>query len=347
MAKKILLTGATGYVGSKLLPRLLELGFEVHVLARNPDQHTFAHSGIIAFKGDIRDSVALSKAMTGCESAYYLVHGLQENEAFEYEEAKAAQVFTQCSNDLGLEKIVYLGGLGDENAHSPHLRSRHLTGSILALGRAKVLEFRASIVLGDGSTSYEIIKALVSRLPFLIDPKNLRELCQPIYWEDLIDYLVLGLQEQGLPSGIIEVGGTEQVSYADLLKMVAEHSSLERKVFSVPELDPRILAEVFELLVPEYARVGRHLIESLIYPTVVRNESSVQFFPEIKPRSIGDSLDKIGTIQSNLGTILSREHTLKVLLTLSHRFPEVTFFRGVNVQHTLQEFLTKQVSSFK
>ncbi len=348
MSKKILLTGATGYVGSKLLVRLLEMGEQVHVLTRSPEKLKLQHPSLLVFEGDVRSPKAVTEAMRGCDSAYYLIHGLDESHSFEYQEAKSAQVFTQCSNELGLEKIIYLGGLGDADAISPHLRSRHLTGSILALGRARVLEFRASIVLGVGSTSYEIIKALVSRLPFLIDPKNLRARCQPIYWKDLIEYLALGLLDRGETSSqVIEIGGPDQVGYADLLKIVADHSSIDRKMIPVPELDPRLIAEVFEFIVPEHSRVGRHLIESLIFPTLVEDDKAQRFFPEIRPRPIQEGLDEIGKINSDLGTIVSKEHTMQVLMSLIKRFPEFKILRGINFQSTVQDLIAKQMTSLK
>ena len=347
MTKKILLTGATGFVGRMLLERLIQLGHQVHVLSRRPEKIKTHHPLLTVFTGDVRNPHDLRLAMKDCDSAYYLIHGLEESESFEYEEALAAQVFTQCSNELGLSKIIYLGGLGDSNALSPHLRSRHLTGQILALGRAKVLEFRASIVLGPGSTSYEIMKALVSRLPFLVDPKNLRERCQPLYWEDLMGYLVLGLEDRTPTSCVVEIGGPDQVNYVDLLKKVAQHSSLERKVIPVPELDPRLVGEVFDLIVPEYSRVGRHLIESLIYPTVKNTDLARELYPEITPCSISESLEKIGTIHSELGVMISKDHTLRVLMTLRSRFPEVSFLNGSNLQRSLHDFFAKQMSGLK
>jgi uncharacterized protein YbjT (DUF2867 family) len=263
------------------------------------------------------------ECMKGCDTAYYLVHGLNESHSFEYEEALAAQVFTRAANESGLKSMIYLGGLGPAGELSPHLRSRFLTGEILRLGRARVIEFRASIVLGQGSTSYEILRALSSRLPFFVDPKNLRAECQPIYLEDLLRYLLGALDMEGESSRVLEIGGPDRISYPDLLLQVANHSGIHRKVIPVPDLDPRLMAEAFELVVPEYARVGRHLIESLTYPTLVEDDSASRVFPEIKPIGIQESLDAIGTLSSDLGALVSKEHTRKVLQLFVERFPNL------------------------
>ncbi len=325
--KKIMMTGVSGYVGNLLALRLLEEGFVIHALARNPSKVTISHPSFQVFPGDVRDAKAVSDAMKDCESAVYLVHGLGEPRSFEHHEALAAQVFTKCSNEQGIGRIVYLGGLGRAGDLSPHLRSRHLTGAILALGRAQVLEFRASIVLGEGSTSTEILKALVSRLPFLIDPANLRELCQPIHFEDMIAYLVLGLTQEVRGSRVFEIGGPDQIAYADLLGRVAAHSGMDRKMFPVPEIDPAVLGEIFELVVPEHARVGRHLIESLTYPTVVEDQSAREVFPTIAPRSLDESLNGIGRVKPELKTILTREHRIRILRMLGERFPKLASVR--------------------
>ena len=201
MKKKILLTGATGYVGGLLLERLISEGYGVHVLARSPDK-IMKRTGVEVFKGDIRDADAVASAMKGCDVAYYLVHGLNSHSGFEYEEARSAQVFTAAANEAKLEKIIYLGGLGEDGELSPHLRSRQLTGRILALGKTPVTEFRASIVLGRGSTSYEMMRLLAQRLPFFIDPANLRAHCQPIFQEDLFQYLLRELDRESTESRI-------------------------------------------------------------------------------------------------------------------------------------------------
>ena len=321
--KKIMLTGLTGYVGGLLATQLLELGHTVQALVRDPKRVTLNHPSLKLFVGDARDADAVKAAMSGCEVGYYLIHGLNESESFEYQECLAAQVFAESANQAGLAKIIYLGGLGDDSANSPHLRSRHLTGKILRLSRVNVTEFRASIVLGNGSASYEMLKALASRLPFFVEPTNLKSLCQPIYFEDLIQYLTQVLNQEGSESRIFEVGGSEQISYAQLLLRVARHSGLERRSISVPEIDPRVLAEAFELICPEYARVGRHLIESLTYETVVKDDSVTRAFPGVMPLGLDESLNRIGIISSDVRNLISKEHAQKIMKMLTQRFPQL------------------------
>ena len=321
MKKKILLTGATGYVGGRLMEHLLEAGHELCILARSPEK-IVSRSGVEVIAGDIRNGKAILEAMSGCEVAYYLVHGLNAHASFEHEEASTAQVFTAAANRSNLEKIIFLGGLGVEGELSPHLRSRHLTGKILALGKTPVTEFRASIVLGRGSTSYEMMRLLAQRLPFFIDPANLRAPCQPIAEEDLLQYLMLELDRVSGESCVFELGGSDVCTYSGLLVRLARHSGINRQVIPVMEIDLRLLAEVFELICPEYARVGRHLMESLTYPTVQNEKSSTQSaFPGINPVGIEESLDRIGQFHADPKELLTKDHLVKILRGLQGRFP--------------------------
>ncbi|MBU6154236.1 MAG: NAD(P)H-binding protein [Bdellovibrionales bacterium] len=325
MKKKILLTGATGYVGGLLLERLISAGHEIHVLARSPEK-VVNRPGVEIFKGDIRDHDSIASAMKDCQIAYYLVHGLNTHFAFEYEESRSAQTFTAAANEAKLEKIIYLGGLGEEGGLSPHLRSRQLTGKILALGKTPVTEFRASVVLGRGSTSYEMMRLLAQRLPFFIDPSNLRALCQPLAEQDLISYLMLELGRASGISQVFELGGKDRCTYSGLLVRLAQHSGIKRQVIPAMEIDLRLLAEVFELICPEYARVGRHLMESLTYPTVQNEKATTQqAFPEVKPIGIEEALDRIGQFHADPRELLTKDHLLKIFRGLRGRFPRWPF----------------------
>ena len=192
--EKIMLTGITGFVGQRLARALLDSGKSVRALVRDPSRIPFQHEKLEWVVGDVRDPARVEEALQGCQSAYYLVHGMQEGDGFEHEEAKAAQVFTGACRKARVGRIIYLGGLGDDSTPlSPHLRSRHLTGDILRIPGIPVIEFRASIVIGKGSTSFSIVSALVNRLPFFIEPANLTAACQPIHVDDLIAYLLRAL----------------------------------------------------------------------------------------------------------------------------------------------------------
>lgn len=324
--KKIMLTGASGYIGGILLERFLALGHPVQALVRNPARFKREHPLLNVFAGDVRDRSAVTEALRGCDLAYYLVHGLEEASSFEHQEALAAQVFTEAANQAGLARLFYLGGLGEGSDLSPHLRSRQLTGKILSLGKTPVTEFRASIVLGRGSASFEMLRLLAARLPFFLEPRNLSAQCQPIHEDDLVEYLVQAAGvEAPLPS-LIEVGGGDRLSYSRLLLRVAGHSGIVRKVIPVPDVDLRILAEAFELVCPEYARLGRRLMESLTHATVVNHpEAAARCFPSIRPVGVDPALDAIGPIHSELLALVSPEHTRKVLRMFKERFPQLRF----------------------
>lgn len=315
---KIMLTGLTGYVGGKLAPKLLSEGHTVHALVRDPTKVSLSQNTLKLFPGDARDLSSVSAAMEGCEAAYYLVHGLNDS-SFEYQEALAAQTFAEAAQKAGVKKIIYLGALGDDSAQSPHLRSRHLTGKILALGRAKVLEFRASIVIGDGSTSTEILKLLASRLPFFIEPSNLKSHCQPIGLDDLLSYLTESLNLDPKSSQVIEIGGADSLSYVDLLKKIAGHSDLTRKSVPSGEVNLQLIGEAFEFICPEYVTVGRHLIESLTYATVLTTQTAKNLFPTIRPVSTDEALSQTEKVSSDFRALISPKHGTKVLHAWMHR----------------------------
>lgn len=316
------MTGVSGYVGGLLSERLLDRGYQIHAVTRNPSRIKLRHPALKIFEADLRHAESLASALEECDSAVYLAHSL-DVASFEHEEASAASSFTEALNRSGCDRVIYLGGLGKGGALSPHLRSRQLTGRILRLGKVPVLEFRASIVLGAGSASYQILKALVSRLPFFIDAPNLSGLCQPIAEADLLAYLIQGIESpQSGQSRVFEIGGADRATYSELLVRVADHSGIERRVISVPELDPRLLSEAFELICPEHSRLGKSLLESLPCATVVENPDASGEFPAITPVGISDALAGIGRIESDLKSLFSRAHTLRILKSLGSRFPK-------------------------
>lgn len=321
--EKIMLTGITGFVGERLARALLDTGHPVRALVRNPSKVTWSHPELELIQGDVRDSERVLKALEGCKTAYYLIHGLAENSAFEHEEAKSAQVFAFSCRLAGISRIVYLGGLGDDSAAlSPHLRSRHLTGDILRIPGIPVTEFRASVVIGRGSTSFAILSSLVRRLPFFVEPRNLRAECQPIHVDDLMAFLLADA-----PEGIYEIGGPDRLTYAELLLRTAKASNLSRKLIPIPPLEVLILKEAFELVCPEYAKVGGHLFESLIHPTVVTNGKAAIDFPSIRPVGVDESLRREGGAGEEQSPLLSPAHLAEVMRMLEGRFDSVKGLR--------------------
>jgi uncharacterized protein YbjT (DUF2867 family) len=276
----ILVTGATGYVGRQLVAELLEGGRCVRCLVRHPaalDPRLVAR--VEVFPGDVRDPAAVRAALEGVGVAYYLVHSMASSGSFEEEDRRAARIFGEAARSAGVRRIIYLGGLGSSRADlSAHLRSRQEVGEILRQSGVPVIEFRASIVIGAGSLSFEMIRALVERLPVMIAPRWVSVPAQPISIEDLLRYLIAALEIPVGESRIFEIGGADQVSYGDLLHEYARQRGLKRLILSVPALTPRLSSLWLGLVTPLYVRVGRKLIDSIRHPTVVEDDSALKEF---------------------------------------------------------------------
>lgn len=282
----VLLTGATGYVGGRLLPALERSGVRVRCLARRPEYLRPRNGNSDVVAGDLGDRKSLDAALKGVRAAYYLVHSMGSRGSFEDMDRRAAQNFADACLAAGVERIIYLGALGnDQDALSPHLRSRHEVGKILRQSGIPILEFRASIVIGSGSLSFELVRSLVERLPVMITPKWVSVKAQPIAITDLIEYLVAGLRLPPSEYGIYEIGGADQVSYAEIMRVYARQRGLKRLMVPVPVLTPFLSSLWLGLITPLYARIGRKLIESIVHATVVRNERARKTF-EVQPMGI-------------------------------------------------------------
>jgi uncharacterized protein YbjT (DUF2867 family) len=267
----ILLTGATGYIGGRLL-RLLEAeGHPVRCLTRRPESLQGRISpGSEVVAGDVLDADSLQQAMNGVHAAYYLVHSMGAAHGFEETDRQAAERFGTAARNQGVQRIIYLGGLGDgHDKLSPHLRSRQEVGEILRQSGVPVVEFRASIVLGSGSLSFEMIRALVERLPVMITPRWVTVRAQPIAIRDVLQYLRAGLDVAVSGNPIFEIGGPDRVSYGEMMREYARQRGLHRLTISVPVLTPRLSSLWLGLVTPLYARIGRKLIDSIRHPTVV------------------------------------------------------------------------------
>ena len=281
----ILLTGATGYVGGRLLRALEDSGYRLRCIARRPQAlrgRAGANTEVVF--GDCFQPESLSAALAGVHTAYYLVHSMGSSQSFEAQDRQAAGNFAQAARQAKVQRIIYLGGLG-EGALSPHLRSRQEVGKALAGTGLEVIEFRASIVIGSGSLSFEIIRALVERLPVMICPAWVSMAAQPIGIEDLVRYLVEALDlAEGAPP-IIEIGGADQVSYQDIMREYARQRNLRRYMISVPVLTPRLSSLWLGLVTPVYARIGRKLVDSIRNPTVVRDPIALTLF-SVRPQGV-------------------------------------------------------------
>ncbi len=290
-SKRILLTGATGYVGGRLLTVLEQAGHHVRALARRPEfLRPKVGAGTEVVAGDLLDRASLTSAMAGIEAAYYLVHSMGSEGAFEAQDRQAARHFAEAAREAGIRRIIYLGGLGESSRElSPHLRSRHEVGGILRGSGAQVIEFRASIVIGSGSLSFELVRALVERLPIMTTPRWVSVPAQPIAITDLLDYLMaaLDLPEDG--HQMFEIGGADQMSYGDLMREYARQRGLRRIMIPVPVLTPWLSSLWLGLVTPVYARIGRILIESIKHPTVVRDDAALRVFA-VRPKSAREAI---------------------------------------------------------
>lgn len=289
--KLILLTGATGYVGGRLLNVLEQSGHRLRCLSRRPDSlRARVDPQTEVIQGDVLDRASLEAALRDVDTAYYLVHSMGTGKDFEEMDRRGAQNFAQAAETAGVGRIVYLGGLGsrDENL-SKHLRSRHETGDILRSGSAAVIEFRASIVIGSGSLSFELIRALVERLPIMICPKWVSVKAQPIAIEDVLQYLVAAVDLPEGGSQVFEIGGPDQVSYGEIMQEYARQRGLRRWMIPVPVLTPYLSSLWLGLVTPVYARIGRKLVESLRNPTLVSNNLAERTF-SVRPRGLREAI---------------------------------------------------------
>ncbi len=287
----ILLTGATGYIGGRLLKNLEQSGQRLRCLARHPVAlRSSAATDTELVAGDVLDPASLGVSLQRVDTAYYLVHSMGSGGDFEIEDRQAAQNFANAARQAGVRKIIYVGGLGESDEKlSAHLRSRHEVGRILRESGVPVIEFRASIVIGSGSLSFEMIRALTERLPVMIAPRWVETPAQPIAIEDLLAYLVEALE---LPAGqtqIFEIGGTEQASYGEIMEEYARQRGLRRFIIPVPLLTPRLSSLWLGFVTPLYARIGRKLIESLRHPTVLKDQSALRVF-KVRPRGFREAI---------------------------------------------------------
>jgi len=280
-SKRVLLTGTSGYVGGRLLPLLEHAGHRVRCLARRPELlKPKVGTGTEVVAGDLLDRSTLTPALAGIEAAYYLVHSMGSRGEFEAEDRHAAQHFADAARDAGVRRIIYLGGLGDSRQPlSSHLRSRQEVGELLRMSGVKMIEFRAAVVIGAGSLSFELIRALVERLPIMITPRWVSVPTQPIAIADVLQYLLLALDLPCEDSPIFEIGGRDQVSYGGLMREYARQRRLPRLMIPVPVLTPWLSSWWLHLVTPIRAQVGRKLIEGIRVPTIVEDDRARRAFP--------------------------------------------------------------------
>ena len=279
---EILVAGATGYIGLQLIPELLRAGHHVRALVRDPARaKALLPEDVSVAEGDVLLPATLAPALAGIDVAYYLIHSMQVGEfSFEERDRQAARNFGQAATAAGVRRIVYLGGLGDDRTElSPHLRSRHETGAILAASGVPVTEFRAGIILGAGSASFEMLRELTERLPVMICPRWVTSPIQPIAIADVLGYLTGCLTVPETSGRVLEIGGLEVMTYQAMMQRFARLRGLHRLIVRVPVLTPRLSSYWVDIVTAVPAAVARPLIEGLKSAVVVRDPSARQLLP--------------------------------------------------------------------
>jgi uncharacterized protein YbjT (DUF2867 family) len=283
---KVLVAGASGFVGQRLCVALDRAGHEVAAMTRNPGRYQGAG---IPVRGDIQDPASLGAAMTGCQAAYYLVHSLQDPD-FERKDAAGATAFGQAAARAGLRRIIYLGGLGDDADNlSRHLRSRRQVENLLGAGGVPVTVIRAGIIIGHGGISWELTRQLVEHLPVMVTPRWVATRTQPIAVGDVVDYLA-GVLEPPTASGrVYEAGGPDVLEYAAMLRRVAAIENRPLLLLPVPLLTPWLSSLWLTLVTDIDPGTGRALIDSMTNEVIVHDQSIKDLIP-IQPMSYDDAV---------------------------------------------------------
>jgi uncharacterized protein YbjT (DUF2867 family) len=289
---KILVVGASGYIGGRLAALLQARGHDLVLMSRDarPLAARFPEAQVVA--ADLLDPATLPRALEGIEVAYYLAHSMGAGErGFAERDRQAARNFAQAAGRAGVSRIVYLGGLGDDSADlSHHLASRQETGAELAAHGVQVTEFRAAVIIGSGSASFEILRHLTERLPIMITPRWVGTRCQPIGIRDVLDYLVGALDHPEV-SGVVEIGGPDVLSYGDMMRGYARLRGLRRLMIPVPVLTPRLSSYWVNLFSPVPATIARPLIEGLRNEVVVRDPRPAAAFG-LHPLPYAEALER-------------------------------------------------------
>jgi uncharacterized protein YbjT (DUF2867 family) len=282
----ILVTGATGYIGGRLVPRLLAQGHRVRCLVRDPArlQGRPWHNAVEIVAGDVLQPDSLAAALVGVQVAYYLVHSLEGGRDFHKRDLQAASNFGAAARAAGVERLIFLGALAEAAPGlSEHLRSRQETGDALRAAGVPVTEFRAGVIVGSGSLSFEMIRYLTERVPIMICPRWVYTRTQPVGIDDVLAYLAAALEVPASTGRLIEIGGAEVVTYGEMMMTYAQVRGLKRWMVPVPVLTPRLSSYWVNLVTPIPAVIARPLIEGLRNESVVHDPSAQQIFPAIQP----------------------------------------------------------------
>jgi uncharacterized protein YbjT (DUF2867 family) len=284
MDRLILVTGATGYIASRLIPRLLEAGYQVRCLARDPRRLTGRSWSrqVEVVQGDVTIPSTLSRVLEGVHTAYYLIHNMTHGHGYTALELESARAFASAAADAGVQHIIYLGGLADPEQHiAPHMRSRIETGRVLREGKVPVTEFRAGVIIGSGSISFEMIRFMTELFPIVPGPTWMKNRSQPIAMQNVIDYLFAAQTNPRGHGGVFEIGGPDITTYGDLMLRYARLRGLKRRMFLIPGLPLWLMAFGVGLMTPVPYPIAYALIGGLSADSVVKHPEALKSFPEV------------------------------------------------------------------
>lgn len=340
MNKLILVTGATGYIASRLIPRLLDSGYRVRALARDPRQLQGRSwfNKIDIFQADVTTPARLAQALEGIDTAYYFIHNMSYGHGYTVLELNSARNFAQAAEQAGIQHIIYLGGLADPEGHiAPHMLSRIETGNILREGKVPVTEFRAGVIAGSGSISFEMIRFMTELFPIVPGPLWMKNKSQPIAIQNIIDYLVAALENKSGQGQVFEIGGPDIMLYKDLMLSYAKIRGLHRRMLLLPGIPVWFMAFGVGLMTPVPYLIAYALIGGLSADSVVKHPKALKVFPEVKlldfdtatkdalekthPAHIERVWDASGNFGSLSGMNTDRDDSLKtseVWATLKH-----------------------------
>jgi uncharacterized protein YbjT (DUF2867 family) len=287
---RILVTGATGYLGPRIIDALLAAGHEVRAMTRDLVRFdAAAHPGAEVVQADPLRPETLPAALDDVDVAYYLIHSMANGDDFHEVDRRAARAFGQAAKAAGVARIIYLGGLGNDDL-SPHLASRQETGRLLGEAGVPVTEFRAGMIVGTGSISFEMVRTLVEHLPVMVTPRWVQMPTQPIGIVDTVRYMTECLAVPESVGRVIEIGGEDVVTYEEMMLVYARLRGLRRHIIRVPVITPRLSSYWVNMVTPVPASVSRALIESLKTPTVVRDDTAQRLFPDIHPLPYAEAI---------------------------------------------------------
>ena len=293
--KMILVTGATGYIGGRLIPKLIERDYHVRCMVRDEERISGRdwYSDVEVVCADVFNEKSLEKALQGIDAAYYLIHSMTGGKDFHQQDLIAAQNFARAAEKAAVKQVIYLGGLGDpESDLSMHLRSRQDTGNALRNYRTPVTEFRAAVIVGSGSSSFEMIRYLTERVPIMICPSWVYTRIQPIAVSDVISYMIAALENKESLGKIIDIGGCDVITYKEMMLGYAKVRGLKRMMIPVPVLTPRLSSYWVHIVTPIPGSIAQPLIEGLRNEVIVQNDLAKTLFPDINPKSYKTALER-------------------------------------------------------